>query len=365
VHHAECQLKDRSRSVVNLMAYPLLNQQGRFSGAVMVVRDETRLVDLEGKLEERQQLQRLIGRSAGMQKVYGLIDALSNVQTTVLITGESGTGKELVAEALHYRGARSQKALVKVNCGALPETLLESELFGHVKGAFTGAVHSQVGRFQRAHGGTIFLDEIGDVSPKIQLGLLRVLQERVFERLGDATPIKVDVRVVAATNRNLQEKVRRGEFREDLYYRLKVVEVPLPPLRERREDIALLVEHFLKQFNKSFGRAIVGVSADVQRIFLGHPWPGNVRQLEHTLEHAFVLCRNRVITLDHLPPDFLNGVEPLIPRPRNTPQDELAAILQALEQTAGNKAKAARLLGIDRKTLYRKMEKLQVNGEPL
>jgi transcriptional regulator with PAS, ATPase and Fis domain len=288
--------------------------------------------------------------------VYSLIEALANVQTTVLVTGESGTGKELVAEALHYLGARGSKPLVKVNCSALPENLLESELFGHVKGAFTGAVRDKVGRFQRADGGTIFLDEIGELSPKIQLELLRVLQEREFERVGDSAPIKVDVRVVAATNRNLQEKVKLGHFREDFYYRLKVVEVNLPPLRERREDISLLVDHFLKSFNQKFGKDITALSRDVHQLFAVHPWPGNVRQLEHTLEHGFVLCRGSVITVEDLPFDFApaNVSEAVLPGAAPTDAD---AIRQALEKTAWNKARAARLLGIDRKTLYRKMQK--------
>ena len=245
-----------------------------------------------------------------MQKIYALIKALAGVQTTVLITGESGTGKELVAEALHLAGDRSHKPLVKVNCSALPESLLESELFGHVKGAFTGAIRDNIGRFHRADGGTIFFDEIGDISPKVQLKLLRVLEEHEFERVGSSATTKVDVRLIAATNKNLFEQVGQGELREDLYYRLKVIEIRLPPLRERHEDIPLLIEHFRKGFNAKFKKNIEAISADVLKAFLKHPWPGNVRELEHTMEHAFVFCNHNIITFDNLPPEFVTERTP-------------------------------------------------------
>jgi transcriptional regulator with PAS, ATPase and Fis domain len=297
-----------------------------------------------------------------MQKVYSLIRALAGVQTTVLITGESGTGKELVAEALHLAGERSHKPLVKVNCSSLPESLLESELFGHVKGAFTGAIRDNVGRFQRADGGTIFLDEVGDISPMIQLKLLRVLEARQFERVGSSTPVKVDVRLIAATNKNLLEKVSLGELREDLYYRLKVVEIRLPPLRDRREDIPLLIDHFRNGFNVKFKKTIEAVSSDVFKAFLKYPWPGNVRELEHTMEHAFVLCCQNIITFDHLPPDFM-GAPGIEHRPPDATQAvDSHAILEVLNKTAWNKAKAARLLGIDRVTLYRKIKKYNLTN---
>ncbi len=295
-----------------------------------------------------------------MQEIYSLIENLADVQTTVLITGESGTGKELAAEALHYKGIRSHKPLVKVNCSALSEGLLESELFGHVKGAFTGAVKDKLGRFQRADKGTIFLDEIGDISPRIQLRLLRVLQGMEFERVGDSTPVKVDVRVIAATNQDLSAKIRRGDFREDLFYRLKVVEINVPPLRERQEDILFLIDHFVEKFNKKFEKEIKAVSADVQKIFMDYEWPGTVRELEHTLEHAFILCRHNTITMDHLPAHFQTSSIVKTRVHRHEEGDETRKILQALEKTGGNKAKAARLLGFDRKTLYRKIEKLNI-----
>jgi PAS domain S-box-containing protein len=362
MYRVECYHKDRPGQVVTVTASPLYDRRNIFSGAVMVVRDETQLDSLERDLKKLRQFGNIHGKSENMQKIYSLIDDLSSVQTTVLITGESGTGKELVADALHFRGDRSDKPLVKVSCVALSENLLESELFGHVKGAFTGAVYDKVGRFQRADGGTIFLDEIGDITPRIQLRLLRVLQEKVFERVGDSTPIKVDVRIVAATNKDLLEKVRKGEYREDLYYRLKVVEVPLPPLRERTQDIPLLVDLFVAKFNQQFNKSILGVSTDVLKLFMDYHWPGNVRQLEHTLEHAFILCRQSIITLSDLPPDFKNiaGVKTIYLDGGR--EDESDEIIRTLEKTQWNKARAARLLGISRKTMYRRMKKYNISG---
>ncbi len=363
MHRIECAHGDRPGQVVTVTASPLYNRSHIFSGAVMVVRDETQLDSLERDLRKLRQFGNMHGKSEVMQRIYSLIDDLSSVQTTVLITGESGTGKELVADALHFRGDRSDKPLVKVSCVALSENLLESELFGHVKGAFTGAVHDKVGRFQRADGGTIFLDEIGDITPRIQLRLLRVLQEKVFERVGDSTPIRVDVRIVAATNKDLLDKVRKGEYREDLYYRLKVVEIPLPPLRERTQDIPLLVSHFVSKFNQQFNRNIAGVSTDVMKLFMGHHWPGNVRQLEHTLEHAFILCRQSIITIGDLPPEFKGAAGANMLYLAGEGQSESEEIIETLEKTHGNKAKAARILGISRKTMYRRMKKYNISGE--
>lgn len=353
----ECTASASEKKVVNITASPLLDQRWKASGVVLVVRDETHIDTLERDMAERRKFHSIVGRSRKMQEIYSLIETLADVQSTVLISGESGTGKELIAEAIHARGPRSGRPIIKVNCSGLAESLLESELFGHVKGAFTGAIRDKEGRFERADGGTIFLDEIGSMSQNMQLRLLRVLQEREFERVGDATPVKVDVRVLAATNQPLHEKVRKGEFREDLYYRLKVVEIIVPPLRERREDIPLLVDHFIQKFNSRMKREVGSVSDNVQKIFMDYPWPGNVRELEHTLEHAFILCRNSMLTVDHLPAevrDFNPSVRQL---PEASGRDEQQRLLQALEKAGGNKAKAARLLGIDRKTLYRKLEK--------
>ncbi len=357
---SECEHSGKAGQIVTINASPLLDRHGVFSGAVMVIRDETRLSNLERNLREREQFHGIIGRSKSMQKIYSLIEDLADVQTTVLITGESGTGKELVAEAIHYRGKRSNKPLVKVNCSALSENLLESELFGHVKGAFTGADKDKTGRFQKADGGTIFLDEIGDVSPRMQLRLLRVLQEKILERVGDSSPIKIDVRVMAATNQDLTRQVKSGSFREDLYYRLKVVELSIPPLSERKEDIPLLVNFFLNSFNKRFDKNIIAVSDDVQKIFMDYNWPGNIRELEHTLEHAFVITRQNTITVNQLPKDFSNFLfenEASLTDKKGPGQQ---AILNALRNTDWNKAKAARLLGISRQTIYRKIDELGI-----
>ncbi len=360
--HVECGLKNRPDQIVALSTSPLLNSHGEFSGAVMIVHDETRLTGLERELNERQHFHRIIGKSAKMQDVYSLIDLLADVETTVLIHGESGTGKELVAEALHYKGVRSKNSMVKVNCSALSENLLESELFGHVKGSFTGAIRDKIGRFQVADGGTIFLDEIADISPKIQLELLRVLEEKEFERVGDSSTIKVDVRVVAASNQNLSEKVRLGEFREDLYYRLNVMKIALPPLRERREDIPLLTEHFIGKFNGKFKKNILSVSADVERMFMEYPWPGNIRELEHSLEHAFILCRKSVITADHIPPEMKAALSGELLHGDNGSADDPDAIRRALGKCAGNKTKAASLLGISRRSIYRKIKEFDIEA---
>jgi transcriptional regulator with GAF, ATPase, and Fis domain len=348
---------------MSLSAYPLRGRQGSFLGAVVVARDETRLAAMEHELDGGGGFHGLVGKSEAMRKVYSLIESLASLETTVLITGESGTGKELVAEALHRHGSRSAGTLVKVNCAALPESLLESELFGHVKGAFTGAIGDRIGRFQRADGGTIFLDEIGDISPKVQMSLLRVLQEKQIERVGESQSIGVDVRVIAATNRHLREKVERGGFREDLFYRLTVVRIPLPPLRDHREDVPLLVAHFLEKFNGKLKKEIKALSSDVEAVFLEYPWPGNVRELEHALEHAFILCRQDTICLDHLPAHIGQAIRPEAARKGEAEGDDAQAIRQALRKTAGNKARAARLLGVDRKTLYRKIARYGISAE--
>jgi PAS domain S-box-containing protein len=349
--------------IVSLSAYPLRGGRGKMAGAVVVARDETRLAALEQEVGGEGGFHGLVGKSEAMRKVYALVESLAGVETTVLITGESGTGKELVAEALHRHGSRSDGPLVKVSCAALPETLLESELFGHVKGAFTGAISDRIGRFQRADGGTIFLDEIGDISPKVQMSLLRVLQEKQIERVGESGSLGVDVRMIAATNKDLKKEVERGKFREDLFYRLAVVNIPLPPLRERQDDIPLLATHFIETFNRKLKRDIKALSADVEAAFLYYPWPGNVRELEHALEHAFVLCRQDTICLDHLPAHIGQFVHEKIPLPVETEGDDALAIRQALRKTAGNKARAARLLGVDRKTLYRKIAKYGIPWE--
>ena len=363
-YQIECSHSHRPQQRVVVTSSPLLNRDNKFMGSVVVIRDITRLSDLERELRERHQFQKIIGKSSKLQDLYGLLNDLANLKTTVLITGESGTGKSLVAKALHYSGNRALKPLVTVNCSVLSENLLESELFGHVKGAFTGAIKDTPGRLQTAHDGTILLDEIGDISPRIQLKLLRILEEKEFERVGESIPIKVNARVIACTNQDLKEKVRLGEFREDLYYRLKVVEVKMPSLRERVEDIPLLVEHFCNAFNKSFQKNIQGLSDEVLNVFMNYTWQGNVRELRHSIEHAFVLCRGPIISLDHIPAEIREYSRAKKWICEKRPVEEQEKIRMVLDKTDWNKTKAARLLGIDRSTLYRKIYKYGLSMPP-
>ncbi|MBF0539536.1 MAG: sigma-54-dependent Fis family transcriptional regulator [Nitrospirae bacterium] len=310
-------------------------------------------------VKQRSQFHNFIGKNPRIQELYNLVETLANLQSTVLITGESGTGKELIAEALHFKGIRQRGPMVKVNCSALSVNILESELFGHVKGAFTGAIRDRIGRFETARGGSIFLDEIGDISPRVQIQLLRVLEDRVIERLGQSTPIKVDVRIITATNRPLAELVASGGFRNDLFYRLKVVELFLPPLRHRRDDIPLLVEHFLKRFSIALNKELRAVSDDCMYVFLHHQWPGNVRELEHILEHAAIVCQSPLITYHDLPRSITEGFKRLSHDAGNQRQE----IIEALDQAMWNKSRAARLLGISRRTIYRKMLQLDISSE--
>ena len=349
----------QKQCILNLSAAPCLEDTGNPMGVVLTVRDETRLETLEKGMQKRQKFEHIVGRSEPVQAMFALIENLAEVDTTVLIAGESGTGKELVAEALHYRSDRRDNTLVKVNCAALPENLLESELFGHIKGSFTGAIKDKIGRFEQAHGGTIFLDEIGDISPALQVRLLRVLQNKEIEKVGATGTIKVDVRIVAATNQDLMKKVRNDEFREDLYYRLRVVQIPMPPLRKRREDIPLLIEHFIDLYNQRFSRHMQGIDAAAAKQMTSYDWPGNIRELQHAVEHAFVMCRGEIISLEHLPPELQDPTDPM-PSDESVAEDDVTRIVTALEKSGGNKSKAARLLGMSRRTIYRKMEELGI-----
>lgn len=363
-----CQRPQKAQQVITVSTSPIYDQTDNCTGIVVVLRDETRIDELEGQLSNRKGFGRMIGGSSPMQRIYTQIEALADVPSTVLINGESGTGKELVAEALHTSGSRRTKPFIKVNCSALPETLLESELFGHIKGAFTGAIANKMGRFQKADGGTIFLDEIGDISPAMQMRLLRVLQEREFERVGDSTTIKVDVRVIAATNHDLAERVRQGKFREDLYYRLNVIKLLLPPLRERMDDLLPLVQHFIERFAATFHKTINGIEDEALAVLRAHSWPGNVRELQHVLEHACVLTRSTLIDLESLPHDLTSQQRQAPHQPPEPPvagQSVAAAcpasIQEALIKAGGNKSKAAKLLGISRRTIYRQLDHQQTD----
>jgi PAS domain S-box-containing protein len=348
----ECGGLRGSRQSVSLSSSPLLDPGGRFIGAVLVIRDITHLQRMEQELRQRHQSKNIIGQSPKMKEIFSMVQKLADLEITVLITGENGTGKELVAKALHYSGRRASKPFVAVNCSALNESLLESELFGHAKGAFTGAVRAKQGRFEAADGGTLLLDEIGDISPLIQLKLLRMLEEKSFERVGETVTRKANVRIITSTNKDLREKIRSGAFREDLYYRLKVMQIHIPPLRQRVEDIPLLVEHFRSVFNQRLNKQIKSINYEVLRRFMNHPWPGNVRQLEHLMERAFVLCRGSEIRPEHLPMEMDVPAEGGSDDPPQCRQD-LSALLKA---NRWNKTRTAGVLGISRQTLYRKLK---------
>jgi two-component system response regulator AtoC len=325
---------------------------------------------LKRQVGERYGLDRLIGRSAPMQRVFEMIEQVAPTRATVLIEGESGSGKELVAHAIHHLSGRPKGKLVIVNCAALSAQLLESELFGHEKGAFTGATQRRIGRFEQADGGTLFLDEIGEIDAATQVKLLRALSERTVERVGSNTPVKVDVRVIAATNRSLREQVDRGEFREDLYFRLNVVRIEMPPLRARAEDVVLMAQRFLEEFAKENGRAVKPLSDAALEQLRGYGWPGNVRELRTAIEHGVVMSNSEAIELRHLPA-FLQeprrvvveetgkiALEPLVEL--NLHALEARAIRNALARAGENRTQAAELLGISRRTLQRKLKEMSL-----
>jgi DNA-binding NtrC family response regulator len=326
---------------------------------------------LRSQLEERYRIDGLIGRSGVMRDLLQLLELVATTSSTVLITGETGTGKELAARAIHHNSPRRANRFVAINCSAIPETLLEAELFGHVRGAFTGAVGTRPGRLEQAHKGTLFLDEVGTMSPALQAKLLRVLQEREFERVGDSHTIKIDVRVIAATHSDLTKMVAEGTFREDLFYRLNVIPVQLPPLRDRREDIPLLVQHFLQKLGPESGRASVTVSQEALRRLMAYPWPGNVRQLENAVERALAFSHGRTqIDVQDLTPDIQNLPAGADATGLWFPEDgvdfasyiegmELALIKRSLEKTQGNKRQAAKLLNLKRTTLIEKLKRLE------
>jgi DNA-binding NtrC family response regulator len=325
---------------------------------------------LREQLEERLPFHHIIYAGPRMEEVMGLVARVAPSQATVLIRGESGTGKELIANAIHYASSRSKKALVKVNCSAIPETLLESELFGHEKGSFTGATQRRIGRFEEADGGTIFLDEIGDLSPRTQIKLLRILQEKEFQRLGSNFSLKTDVRIITATHRNIEEEIGKGHFREDLYYRLNVISIHLPPLRDRKEDISLLMDYFLKKFSRQNQKEISDISKEARSLLLRYPYPGNVRELENLIERAVVLCRGDVITTQDLPFhlregrsegqwELQKGEKSL---PESLEEIEKDLIVKALDQHHRIQTKAAESLGISERVLRYKIKKYGIRS---
>lgn len=325
------------------------------------------LRELQERLDERYRFENIIGQSGKMQEVLRLIKKVAYTDATVLIIGESGTGKELIAEAIHHHSRRKDKPLVKLNCAAIPEGLLESELFGHEKGAFTGAISKRIGKFELAHQGTIFLDEIGDMPFAAQSKVLRVLQERTFERVGGATTITVDVRVIAATNKNLAEEVKNGRFREDLFYRLNVFPIVLPPLRERKEDIPLLAEHFMVKSSERIGLSPQGLSKEVLDCLQNYDWPGNVRELENVVERAMIMAEGEVITPAHLPSYLVSshqrrGLAPLDQTLENIEKD---FIIDALKKSNWVQSRAAKILGISERSLWHRVKKYRIDIKKL
>ncbi len=374
----ECFVRHRDGHDVPVIksARAVRDERGEIIGIVETLTDMTELNKARKKVEEayrrlgeKFRFDNIIGKSRAMQQVFAAIEAAAASNATVLIQGESGTGKELVASAIHFNSLVKDGPFVVVNCSALPETLLESELFGHAKGSFTGAIRDRKGRFEEADGGTIFLDEIGELTPLIQVKLLRVLQEREVERVGESKRRRVNIRVIAATNRDLFQLVQQGMFRQDLYYRLKVFPIYLPPLRERKDDIPLLINSFIEDQNRKTGKEITGLSHQAMHAVMDYGWPGNVRELENAVEHAFVLCNSRQIELADLPREIRKlaldakcaGQYDFTPRPKRKPVKlSRRELLRLLEECGWNKAEVARRVGLSRTAIWKYMKKWDI-----
>jgi two-component system, NtrC family, response regulator HydG len=368
-----CTLRRKDGESIHVLknASLLCDGEGEVIGAVETLTDVTELVEKEHQITSFQrQLHSedgfcgMIGTSPPMQKVFNLIANASESDAPVIIYGESGTGKELVARAIHETGRRKEKAFLKVNCAALNESLLESELFGHVKGAYTGAYRSREGRFESARGGDIFLDEIGDLPLSTQVKLLRVLEEKVVERVGDNRPIHVNVRIISATNKELKALVDKGEFRNDLFFRINVIPIRLPALRERIDDIPLLADAFFRRMQMKSSKAIRGISNEAMSFLMVHDWPGNVRELRSAFEYAFVACHEPLIQPFHLPPNIFRvweGVKTSRDITADTHEIQKRELIDALRKSAGNQSEAARLLGVSRVTVWSRMKKLGID----
>ena len=369
VRKNRCAIQRADGSYINVLknASLLHDNSGKVIGAVETLTDisellkkDTQIEAFRRELRSRDGFQGILGTSGPMQQVFDLITNAARSDAPVIVFGESGTGKELVAAAIHDTGTRKRKPYLKVNCAALNESLLESELFGHVKGAFTGAFQNRKGRFEAAQGGDIFLDEIGDLPLSTQVKLLRVLEEKVIERVGDNRPVHIDVRIISGTNRNLKKLVGSGMFREDLFYRINVIPIVIPPLRERRSDIPLLAESFFRRIRLKNDRSIDAISNPAMEALMNYSWPGNVRELKSALEYGFVTCNGSIIEPHHLPPDvFLNHKADPINEKISVNRDEIQKnrLVDALKQTGGNQTKAARILGVSRITVWNRMKK--------
>lgn len=352
------------RVPVSISTAVLRDKRGRVIGGAETFRNLSDIEQLRSEIEVCRSLGDFSSRSRSMHKIFSRLQAVAGSDVGVLISGETGTGKELLARTIHAHSPRKEKPFLAVNCGAFPETLLESELFGYKKGAFTGAVRDKPGRFELAKGGTLFLDEIGEITPAMQVKLLRVLQEHTCDPLGSVKSVRTDVRIIAATNRDLEKMVREGSFRQDLFYRLNVIHLKLPPLRERREDIPFLIEQFIRRFNATLHRNISGISNSALKLLTRMDWPGNIRELENVIERSMVFCRGALIEISDLPESF---VTKLLPETSGSGMirdsvkiGEFQAIQSALRRAAGNRRKAAALLGIDHTTFYRKLKKLGI-----
>ncbi|MDL1977183.1 MAG: sigma 54-interacting transcriptional regulator [Deltaproteobacteria bacterium] len=355
---------DKKRIPVIASTSVLRDENGTVLGGVEVFSDLSLVEELRRELDSRFQMGDMVSRSPSMQRIFKILPQVADSDSTVLILGETGTGKELLARAIHDISIRRNKPFVAINCGALPDTLLESELFGYKAGAFTNAVKDKPGHFAAAEGGTIFLDEIGDISPAFQVRLLRVLDQHKFQPLGSVKSVKADVRVIVATNKDLAGMVKIGEFRQDLFYRIDVVHIELPPLRDRKEDIPLLVDKFIVRMNSLRGRAVTGMDREALGLLMSHDFPGNIRELENVIEHAFVLCSDGIIEQQHLPHSVIaRAASPSTDHP--TLQDglksaEARAIMDALKRNSYNRLAAARDLGMHKSTLFRKIKKLGI-----
>ncbi len=369
-----CVIRDRHQRAVHIVksARVLRDEKGEVIGAIETLKDMSEVFRQQQEIAALRRSCRLdrgfhgiIGESTPVMQLFELIESVAPSDAPVLVLGQSGTGKELVARAIHERSARKDGPFIKVNCAALNENLLESELFGHVKGAYTGAERSRAGRFEAAHGGTILLDEIGDIPLSTQVKLLRVLEEREIERVGDHRPIAVDVRIISATNRNLDALIQSGAFRDDLFFRINVFPIHCPSLAARAEDIPLIVQGFIDQHGTKTGRQILGLTSEAMEKLLAYPWPGNVRELRNALEYAFVLCPGEWIGVEHLPPRISRGSAPPSGRPAVAPamdaSRERDALIQALRKTGGNQSAAARILNVSRVTVWKRMKKYGID----
>ncbi|MBN1124714.1 MAG: sigma 54-interacting transcriptional regulator [Sedimentisphaerales bacterium] len=340
------------------------DSKGKIIGGVETFRDMSMVEQLRKEIKGRYTYEDMISQSHKMQNLFAILPNVAESNTTILIEGQSGTGKELFARAIHNLSFRKDNPFIAVNCSALPDTLLESELFGYKAGAFTDAKKDKPGRFALAQGGTIFLDEIGDISASVQVKLLRVLQDKTYEPVGGVSPVKADVRIITATNKKLEQLVKESIFRDDLYYRINVMKLELPPLKDRKEDIPLLIEHFISRFNRLHNKNICCVTNEVTAALLAYDFPGNIRELENIIEHCFVLCEGEIIEIKHLPSSVCSLLKTEMVQdaaPATIKQMEILLIQQALKRSKGNKTAAAKQLGIDKSTLFRKMKSFDIS----